>query len=1005
MRNLLPTWFAFALLLTPPAAAAQTALIPAGGASDVASLQKRLTSAGCYSGPIDGVSSAPLDEAIRVCPPQEPQLRIETGMHSSTIWRISTDAACRIAVTGSDDKTVRLWSVPEGRLLRTQRLPIGPERLGQFNSVAISRDGTLAAAGGYDAFSTLNGKHSIYVFDVATGQNVRRFGVLDYAIQEIVFSPDGKLIAVGALAGGVHVIDITTGQDEVFDKGLAAPVEGLAFGPDGSLYAVSADGFVRHYTGNARPQKTATRSGRQPISVSVDPTGNRVAVGFNDKPAVEEFDAHTLRRLGAADTSDLRNGHLPAVAWSGDGQTLFAGGFTGEDVSGHPGERFIRRFNLDGTRNGGDVPVSTGSIMGLASCGDGVAFASSEPSFGLLHAQGDASILGRGHIADMRDKLGDAFQISRDGTQVRAGLGFDAIDPILFDLLAGEVREAGHAVPGLVSPDVTALPVDGWLNSNTVKFGGRLILPISAYRARSLAIRPDRAGFVLGTSDLVLSFDARGRERWRIPAYTEAWGVNLAQNGDLIVSTLGDGTIRWYRWSDGKELLALFVDTRSKRWVAWTPTGYYMASPGGEDLIGWHVNRGWNQTADFFPASRFRARFSRPDIVRLVLKTLDEDEAVKQANETARRKEDTKPLIAQLPPVIRIAAPANLSHITAGEVTIAFAWRSPSGLPVDQIAVLVNGHTVKIKGLAPHEPGKDMETEGSVAVALTDRMSEVGLIAQSGDLSSQVASVKIEWDGAPAASSQDRKLYAVIVGISDYADAAMSLGFAAKDARDFAKALGDQKGGYYGDVKTHLMTDRAVTRESIIEGLEWLEANVTRKNDTGVLFLAGHGVTDEKQAYWFLPSDATEDNFRFKGVSQDEMRRSLGALPGKIIWFLDTCHAGRAAKRHVDMNVLVNAVTAPENGSIITFASSTGSELSEERPDWQNGAFTKAIVEGIEDGKAARVGDGSIMTLGLEAFLEDRVQDLTGGKQHPVLGWPLGETNFAIAQNGKPHKN
>ena len=26
--------------------------------------------------------------------------------------------------------------------------------------------------------------------------------------------------------------------------------------------------------------------------------------------------------------------------------------------------------------------------------------------------------------------------------------------------------------------------------------------------------------------------------------------------------------------------------------LAWTPSGYYMASPGGEDLIGWHVNRG-----------------------------------------------------------------------------------------------------------------------------------------------------------------------------------------------------------------------------------------------------------------------------------------------------------------------------------------------------------------------------------------------------------------------------
>src|SRR5471030_3097163 len=72
---------------------------------------------------------------------------------------------------------------------------------------------------------------------------------------------------------------------------------------------------------------------------------------------------------------------------------------------------------------------------------------------------------------------------------------------------------------------------------------------------------------------------------------------------------------------------------------------------GGEDLIGWQVNRGWEQQADFFPASRFRERFNRPDIVRLALETLDEGEAVKRANAAAKRHEDTTPLAAKLPPV------------------------------------------------------------------------------------------------------------------------------------------------------------------------------------------------------------------------------------------------------------------------------------------------------------------------------------------------------------------
>jgi hypothetical protein len=92
-------------------------------------------------------------------------------------------------------------------------------------------------------------------------------------------------------------------------------------------------------------------------------------------------------------------------------------------------------------------------------------------------------------------------------------------------------------------------------------------------------------------------------------------GVDFSADGAILTVAYLDGTIRWLRWSDGAELLALFVEPQSRKWVAWTPSGYYMASAGGEDPIGWHVSRGWNQEADFFPASQFRAEYNRPDIV------------------------------------------------------------------------------------------------------------------------------------------------------------------------------------------------------------------------------------------------------------------------------------------------------------------------------------------------------------------------------------------------------
>src|SRR5262245_12460329 len=70
--------------------------------------------------------------------PTEPILRIEAGQHGAQIWRIDTDAANKFAVTASYDKTVRVWSLPDGKLQRVVRLPIDYGHVGKANAVAIS---------------------------------------------------------------------------------------------------------------------------------------------------------------------------------------------------------------------------------------------------------------------------------------------------------------------------------------------------------------------------------------------------------------------------------------------------------------------------------------------------------------------------------------------------------------------------------------------------------------------------------------------------------------------------------------------------------------------------------------------------------------------------------------------------------------------------------------------------------------------------------------------------
>jgi hypothetical protein len=44
-------------------------------------------------------------------------------------------------------------------------------------------------------------------------------------------------------------------------------------------------------------------------------------------------------------------------------------------------------------------------------------------------------------------------------------------------------------------------------------------------------------------------------------------------DGRLVVAAYGDGTIRWHRVDDGRELLALSVLADKQNWVAWCCNG------------------------------------------------------------------------------------------------------------------------------------------------------------------------------------------------------------------------------------------------------------------------------------------------------------------------------------------------------------------------------------------------------------------------------------------------
>ena len=397
-RLILP--LVIALLAAAPSA--QSRNLTDMSSTEIRALQQRLTDSRCYTGAIDGQASPSLEAAIKACPSQDPVLRIETGMHTARIQRIGVDRACRLLATGSPDKTVRLWSLPEGRLLRTLRWPIGPGDLGQVYAVAVSPDGKLVAAGGWGERPP---GESVYLFETASGAMKARVGDFEELIAHLAFSPDGRFLAAMLLAGkGLRVIDTERMREVAADRDYGNGSLGAAFAPDGRLFTVAAEGYLRAYDTSFRlVRKIKTEGGPQPIGVAINPAGDRVAVGYSDTHAVDVYQTSDLSFAFAADTARIDQGDddLSTVAWSSDGRQLVAGGTYSrrerDGISRYP----VVRWDRGGRGPRREQAVTLSTIQHILPCGNGFAVGASDPLFALFDQDGVPRLTKSGVGVDM----------------------------------------------------------------------------------------------------------------------------------------------------------------------------------------------------------------------------------------------------------------------------------------------------------------------------------------------------------------------------------------------------------------------------------------------------------------------------------------------------------------------------------------------------------------------------------------------------------------------------
>ncbi len=599
-------------------------------------------------------------------PSTKPILRIEAEMHTARINRfdIYESVTEHLLVTASHDKTLRLWELADGKQKTIYRVPIETGDEGKLYSTAISPDGQWIATAG-DTGRAWEEKYSVYVFSRATGQLVKRLTGLPEGVHHLCFSPDGQYLAV-SMETGLQVWETKQWQQVFSDTEYGDTSQSCQFDSKNRLLTSAWDGYLRLYsltaTGNfALLTKTQPPGGKKPFHAVFSPKGDKIAVGFDDSTQVNVLDGQTLDLLYSPDTNNVDNGNFISVAWSPDEQRLCAGG-KHDDKKGN---YLIRCWSQGGQVIPSDWIASNNTIIQLRFLQNGdLVYGTGNPSWGILDSEGQKKQEHVAPIADYRttgrgennlpEQDPETFRVSYDGSVVQFGFEQGGSHPARFSLNQQLLLLYPSPDSSLQLADTTSLNITDWRQNFHPKLNGTVLPFFEDFFdevSRSLAIAPDQSSFLLGTENFLVLFDVKGKPLWGVPLSSVAWAVNISGDGQKAIAALGDGTIRWYNLATGEELLAFFPHTDGKRWIAWTPSGYYMSSGENADkLLGWHFNqKSKDQEAKFYSINALQTAYQemsnvangqpnpeinkkRPDIVKKVLETLTEDKAILVAN-------------------------------------------------------------------------------------------------------------------------------------------------------------------------------------------------------------------------------------------------------------------------------------------------------------------------------------------------------------------------------------
>jgi hypothetical protein len=268
--------------------------------------------------------------------------------HTGGVTSVAFSPDGKQAISGSNDKTLKLWDAATGRVIRTFS---GHSDF--VASVAFSPDGKQVISGSNDK--------TLKLWDIATGRVIRTFSGHSDWVNSAIFSPDGKQVISGSNDKTLKLWDVASGREIRTFTGHSDFITSVAFSPDGKqvisgsndktlkLWDIAAGREIRTFRGHSDGVWTVAFSpdGKQAISGSADKTLKLWDIATGRE--IRTFSGHTGTIYSAAFSPDGRQ----VISGSSDNTLILWDAATGRVIrtfSGYSGSFYSAAFSPDGRK-------------------------------------------------------------------------------------------------------------------------------------------------------------------------------------------------------------------------------------------------------------------------------------------------------------------------------------------------------------------------------------------------------------------------------------------------------------------------------------------------------------------------------------------------------------------------------------------------------------------------------------------------------------------------------